>query len=113
MNCIFCKIAEGDLPSRKVYEDEEVVAFHDVNPQAPVHVLVIPKKHIARLSDMNEGDVSLMGKLMLTAKKVAEELNIHDDGFRLVINNGANAHQTVFHVHVHVMGGRRFTWPPG
>ncbi len=113
MNCIFCRVVSGEIPSRKVYEDDEVYAFHDINPQAPTHVLVIPRRHIEKLSDISEKDLPLMGKLLHTAKTVAESLDLHNDGFRLVINNGANAHQTVFHLHVHVLGGRRFTWPPG
>ncbi|RMF57513.1 MAG: histidine triad nucleotide-binding protein [Calditrichaeota bacterium] len=113
MSCIFCKIVDGSLPARKVYEDDDVLAFHDVNPQAPVHVLVIPKQHIAKFSDFNEHEHELIGKIFYAAKKVAEELQLTEDGFRLVVNNGANAHQTVFHLHVHILGGRKFTWPPG
>jgi len=113
MNCIFCKIINDEIPSRKVYEDEEVLAFHDVNPQAPVHVLVIPKKHIAKVSDMDGEDEPLLGKLVHVSKKVADDLGILEDGFRLVINNGKKANQTVFHIHLHVIGGRRMGWPPG
>jgi histidine triad (HIT) family protein len=113
MNCIFCKIINDEIPSRKVYEDEDILAFHDVNPQAPVHVLVIPKKHIAKVSDMDGEDELLLGKLVNVSKKVADDLGILEDGFRLVINNGKQAHQTVFHIHLHVIGGRRMGWPPG
>lgn len=113
MNCLFCKIINNEIPSRKVYEDDDVLAFHDVNPQAPVHVLIIPKKHIAKISDMNDGDELLLGKLVHVSKKVAGDLGILDDGFRLVINNGEQANQTVFHIHLHVIGGRRMGWPPG
>lgn len=113
MSCIFCKIINDEIPSRKVYEDEEVLAFHDVNPQAPVHVLVIPKKHIAKVSDMDGEDELLLGKLVHVSKKVADDLGILDDGFRLVINNGEKANQTVFHIHLHLIGGRRMGWPPG
>jgi histidine triad (HIT) family protein len=113
MDCIFCKIIEDEIPSRKIYEDEEVLAFHDISPQAPVHVLVVPKKHIAKISDISEHDEGLIGKLVHTSKKVATDLGILDDGFRLVINNGESANQTVFHIHLHVLGGRTFNWPPG
>ena len=113
MNCIFCKIINDEIPSRKVYEDDDVLAFHDVNPQAPVHVLVIPKRHIAKVSDMDGEDELLLGKLVHVSKKVAGDLGILDDGFRLVINNGEKANQTVFHIHLHVIGGRRMGWPPG
>lgn len=113
MSCLFCKIANGEIPSKKVFEDEEVLAFHDVAPQAPVHVLVVPKKHIAKISDMNSEDELLLGRLIHAAKKVAEDQGLLEKGFRLVINNGESANQTVLHVHLHVLGGRRMGWPPG
>ncbi len=113
MSCIFCKIVEGEIPAKKVYEDEDVLVFHDINPVAPVHVLIIPKKHLAKIADITINDAELMGKLMLTARKVAEQLGVAESGFRLVINNGESANQTVFHLHIHLIGGRAMTWPPG
>ena len=110
---IFGKIIRGEMPSEKVYEDDEVLAFKDINAAAPTHILVIPKKHIVNLFDADEGDTELLGKLMQTARKVAIEQGLEDDGFRLVVNNGAGVGQTVFHLHVHVLGGRDFSWPPG
>lgn len=108
---IFKAIIEGKLPSDKVYEDDEVLAFRDINPVAPVHILVIPKKEIVNLYDATDDDTVLLGKLMLAAKKVAKLEGLDD--FRLVINNGAGAGQTVFHIHLHVIGGRELWWPPG
>ncbi len=110
--CIFCKIASKELKSEIVYEDDEVVAFKDINPQAPVHILIIPRKHIEKISDMEESDILLIGKLFFVASKIAKELNL-EDGYRLVINNGRNAGQAVFHIHLHLLGGRKFSWPPG
>ena len=110
--CIFCKIASKELKSEIVYEDDEVVAFKDINPQAPVHILIIPRKHIEKISDMEESDIPLIGKLFFVASKIAKELNL-EDGYRLVINNGRNAGQAVFHIHLHLLGGRKFSWPPG
>ena len=108
---IFKKIIDGEIPSDKVYEDDEVLAFRDVNPAAPVHILVIPKKEIVNLYDADDGDQALLGKLLLTARKVAEQEGLSD--FRLVANNGAGAGQSVFHMHLHVIGGRELSWPPG
>ena len=108
---IFKKIIDGEIPSDKVYEDEEVLAFRDINPAAPVHILVIPKKEIVNLYDAEDGDAALLGRLMLAARKVAQEQGLDD--FRLVMNNGAGAGQTVFHMHIHVIGGRALSWPPG
>ena len=110
--CIFCRIVAGELPSRKVYETETLLAFHDVAPKAPTHILVIPKKHITRLADMEHADATLLGELMLAAGAVARQEGV-GDGFRLVVNNGAEAGQTVFHLHIHLLAGRRMTWPPG
>ena len=112
MDCIFCKIARGEIPANKVYEDEEFVAFRDINPQAPTHILVIPKKHIESLSDVKEEDRELLGKLLWVAKKVAQELNLKK-GYRLVINTGPDGGQEVLHLHVHLLGGRAMAWPPG
>ncbi len=111
-DCIFCKIASKEIPSSVVYEDDATIAFDDLNPQAPVHVLVIPKQHIAGLSDAGEEDTELLGRLCRTCDKVAELKGIMD-GYRVVANKGEQAGQSVFHLHFHVLGGRRMTWPPG
>jgi histidine triad (HIT) family protein len=111
--CVFCKIVSGEAPARIVYEDKDLVAFHDVNPQAPTHILLIPRKHIGSLSDAGDSDTELLGKLLQCARRVAETLDLAKSGYRVVINNGAGAGQSVFHVHVHVIGGRRMRWPPG
>jgi histidine triad (HIT) family protein len=103
-NCIFCKIIRGEIPSKKVFEDDDVLAFHDIHPAAPVHVLVIPKKHIAKLSDATEEDQAVLGKMMLVATKVASDLG-STDGFRTIINVGRVGRQDVFHLHMHVLGG--------
>lgn len=110
---IFGKIIRGEIPAEKVYEDDDVLAFKDINPAAPVHILVIPKRRVVNLLEATEEDERLMGKVMLTARKVAIEAGLEEDGFRLVINNGAGVGQTVFHLHAHVLGGRDFSWPPG
>jgi histidine triad (HIT) family protein len=111
--CIFCKIVEKSIPAKVLFEDDDLMAFHDVNPVAPVHVLVIPKKHIMGLGDTSPDDALLLGKLLGAARRVAEETSIVKSGFRTVINHGTNAGQSVFHVHVHVIGGRSMAWPPG
>ena len=109
-DCIFCKIAAKEIPSSIIYEDADVVAFEDLHPAAPLHVLVIPRRHIAKLADFD--DEALGGKLIQAARAVARQAG-HADNFRLVANNGAGAGQSVWHLHFHVMGGRQFTWPPG
>ena len=108
--CIFCKIVAKELPSRLVYEDDDIIAFNDLNARAPLHVLVVPRRHVERLSDLD--DAGLAGKLVLAAARIARDAG-HGDNFRLVVNNGAGAGQSVFHLHFHVLGGRQFTWPPG
>ncbi|MBU0728257.1 MAG: histidine triad nucleotide-binding protein [Proteobacteria bacterium] len=110
-NCLFCKIVKGEIPSRKIYEDDAVYAFWDINPEAPKHFLVIPKKHLTGPSDVAAQDETLAGKLISTGARLAHENGI--DNFRLVMNNGAGAGQTVFHLHMHVLGGRPMGWPPG
>ncbi len=110
-DCLFCKIAAGDIPAEKLYEDDEMLAFRDIAPQAPVHFLVIPKKHIQDPAEVGPDDEGLIGRMMQTGAKVAKENGISD--FRLVYNNGAEAGQTVFHLHMHVLGGRSLSWPPG
>jgi histidine triad (HIT) family protein len=111
--CIFCKIIEKKVPSKIVFEDDAVVAFEDVNPQAPVHLLVVPRKHIPEIHSMTESDRELIGHLFFTATKIADERGLDSKGYRMVINNGAGAGQTVFHLHLHILSGRRFSWPPG
>jgi len=112
-NCIFCKIASGEISSNIVYEDESVIAFKDVNPQAPVHVLIIPRDHISSLMELNENNISLIGHIILTAKNLAEQFGIDKSGFRIVSNCGPDAGQSVEHVHFHLLGGRSMQWPPG
>ena len=110
-DCLFCRIASGEIPATIVAQDEYCVAFRDINPQAPSHVLVIPRAHIATLDDVRDAEV--IGRLLLKAADIARQEGIADSGYRAVINTNAGAGQTVFHVHVHVLGGRRMTWPPG
>jgi histidine triad (HIT) family protein len=112
-NCLFCRIVAGEIPAKKVHEDGDVVAFHDINPQAPTHVLVIPRRHIAALADLTEADATTIGTTIVRASQIARDLHLENDGYRLVVNNGEAAGQTVFHIHVHILGGRRLTWPPG
>jgi histidine triad (HIT) family protein len=109
---LFSKIIQREIPADIVYEDEQCLAFRDVNPQAPVHILVVPKKPIAMVADAVEEDEALLGHLLTTASKIAKQEGF-GDAFRLVVNNGANAGQTVFHLHIHILGGRSFAWPPG
>jgi histidine triad (HIT) family protein len=111
-DCIFCKIATGELPANKLYEDDEILAFWDMSPQAPTHFLIIPKKHIKGPAEIKNEDAALIGKMVEKAGELARENGI-GSGFRLVLNNGANAGQTVFHIHMHVLGGRQMQWPPG
>ncbi|CAM3226000.1 histidine triad nucleotide-binding protein [Brevibacillus invocatus] len=110
MDCIFCKIVAGEIPSTKVYEDEHVVAFHDINPIAPVHVLMIPKKHIPSLLDIQSEDKELIGHLHLALQKVAEQMEVTEPGFRVVTNIGKHGQQTVFHLHYHLIGGKQLSW---
>ncbi|MBT3531643.1 MAG: histidine triad nucleotide-binding protein [Gammaproteobacteria bacterium] len=112
-DCLFCKIIAGDIPSNKVYSDDDVYAFHDINPAAPQHVLIIPKKHLTDVRSANEEDQALMGKLLLKANDLAKELGLDEKGFRYVINTGEYGGQTVFHLHLHILGGRALGWPPG
>lgn len=112
MSTIFGKIISREIPADIVYEDEHCLAFRDVNPQAPTHVLLIPKKEIARLADATAEDASLLGHLMVTAGTIARQLGV-EDAFRLTVNNGAEAGQSVFHLHLHLLAGRKFRWPPG
>lgn len=111
-DCIFCRIAAGEIPANVVASDDECVAFHDLNPQAPLHLLVIPRRHLSSLAAAGAADAALLGHLLVVARGLAERLGL-DDGFRVVINSGEAAGQSVFHLHVHLLGGRRLGWPPG
>ncbi len=112
MDCLFCQIVSGHIPADIVYQDDEVTAFRDINPQAPTHILVIPNGHVASVSDVSETeDSELLGRVLLATRSIAKTEGLKD--FRLVINNGAEAGQTVFHLHVHLLGGRPLSWPPG
>jgi histidine triad (HIT) family protein len=113
MNTIFSKIIAREIPARIVYEDDRCLAFHDVAPQAPVHMLVVPKKEIARVALMQAGDEALLGHLIFVAQTIAKKEGLHETGFRLVINNGRDGGESVPHLHVHVLGGRVMAWPPG
>lgn len=112
-DCLFCKIINKQIPSDIVYEDDHVIAFRDIQPQAPFHVLVIPRRHISALSSVTKQDIEVLGRMQLTASQLAKEHGISEDGYRTVINCGENGLQSVFHIHLHVMGGRKFGWPPG
>ena len=113
MNCLFCKIIENKIPSKKVYEDGQIFAFEDISPQAPVHIVIIPKKHIATSLDLENEDNELIGRLFQAANKIAKDRGVADKGFRLVMNCNSDAGQTVFHVHLHLLAGRPMHWPPG
>jgi len=113
MSCLFCKIVAGKVPAARVYEDDQVIAFNDINPKAPMHVLVVPKRHVATLNDLSEADDALVGAMVRVAATVAKERGHDGAGFRTVFNCNAHAGQTVFHIHLHVLGGRVLTWPPG
>ncbi len=112
-DCLFCKFVSGEIATQSVYEDDHVLAFRDINPQAPCHLLIIPKKHIATLNDLEEEDAELVGRLYLAAAKVAKQEGIDEAGYRTVMNCNEQAGQTVFHIHLHLLGGRRMSWPPG
>ena len=112
-NCLFCKIATGTIPSKIVYQDEDVVAFEDINPQAPKHILLIPRQHIASIADLTLNDGPILAKLFITAQKLAHDLGIDESGYRFLTNVGPDSGQSVFHLHFHLLGGRKFGWPPG
>ena len=112
-DCLFCKIIDGEIPGDIVYENDSVLAFNDINPIAPVHILVIPKEHIATLNDLEEKHTQTMGELFLAAKKIASEKGFSESGYRTVFNCNKDAQQTVFHIHLHLIAGRQMTWPPG
>ena len=112
-DCIFCRIAAKEIPAKIAYEDPELIGFHDIQPKAPVHLQVIPKKHVARVSELGGNDAGLMGRMVLVANRLAQESGIADAGYRLVVNCNAAAGQSVYHLHLHLLGGRAMTWPPG
>ena|SRR5437867_2935818 len=112
-DCLFCRIARKEIPAKLIYEDRQVVAFEDINPQAPTHALVIPKIHFATLNDVGPSEEGLLGHMMIVAIRVAKDKGLHDSGYRVVANCLEGAGQSVFHIHVHLLGGRRFAWPPG
>ena len=113
MACLFCRILAGEIPAKLVHEDEETVAFRDIDPQAPTHVLVIPRRHIPSVNALDPADAQLVGRLFLAAREIARNEGIADGGYRLVMNTGPDAGQSVDHIHLHVIGGRRLKWPPG
>ena len=113
MSCLFCKIINREIPASIVYEDDQILAFNDIGPQAPTHVLIVPKRHIPTLNDMQDGDASLIGSLVHRAAAIAKERGIDAAGYRTVFNTNRDAGQTVFHIHLHLLGGRSFGWPPG
>ncbi|MCX5782074.1 MAG: histidine triad nucleotide-binding protein [Elusimicrobia bacterium] len=112
-DCLFCKIANKEIKSNIIFENDKLLAFSDINPQAPVHILIIPKKHITGLNEIGVADKELLGEIQLAAKEIAEKNNISKDGYRIVANCGPNAGQAVDHIHYHLLGGRIFGWPPG
>lgn len=112
-DCIFCKVINGSIPSSKVYEDESCVAFNDISPQAPVHILVVPREHFDSLDTASSSHVATIGRLLLTTAQIARDQGIADDGYRVVINTNRDGGQTVFHLHIHLLGGRPFIFPPG
>lgn len=113
MSCIFCKIINGEIPSKKLYEDDKVLAFHDISPEAPIHFLVIPKDHIKSVNELNEKNADIISHIFLVINKLVRELNISETGYRIVNNCGKDGGQTVDHIHFHVLGQRDLKWPPG
>jgi len=111
--CLFCRIIRGEVPAKKVFEDDVAIAFNDINPQAPTHVLVIPREHISTLDDLDEHEANVVGMTIVRASQIARNLQLNSEGYRLVVNHGEAAGQTVFHIHFHLLGGRNFGWPPG
>ena len=113
MDCIFCRIIAGEIPAAKIYEDERALVFRDIHPQAPTHCLLIPKRHIASLDEATHADEADLGYLFVLAGKIARDEGLNEKGYRTIVNTGADAGQTVFHIHVHLLGGRPMAWPPG
>lgn len=112
-DCLFCKILAGDIPADVIYESDNAIAFRDINPKAPTHVLIIPREHIATINELDAGDEAVVGNLFLVAKQIAKQEGVADDGYRVTMNCNAAAGQTVFHLHLHLLGGRQLGWPPG
>lgn len=112
-NCLFCRIASGEIPANLLYQDEHVLAFDDINPQAPIHKIIIPREHIATLNELTPDNANIISHLMLTATQLAKQLQIAEKGYRVLMNCNMNGGQTVFHLHAHLLGGRQMTWPPG
>ena len=112
-DCLFCKIVDGDIPADVVYENDSLIAFRDINAKAPTHILLIPRRHIATMNDLEDGDGSLAGELFVTAARIAADEGLADDGYRVVMNCNEAAGQSVFHIHLHLLGGRPMSWPPG
>lgn len=113
MDCLFCKIAQREIASKVLFEDPEIIAIQDINPQAPTHILILPKKHITTINDTDSSDEQLLGRMILTGKKLAQAQQISEGGYRLVFNVNSDGGQAVYHIHLHVLGGRQMTWPPG
>lgn len=113
MDCLFCKMVEREVEPDIVYEDDHVLAFNDIDPKAPTHILIVPKKHIATLNDIEEADLALIGRLQFTAAKLAKQQGFAENGYRVVMNCNEDGGQSVYHIHMHLMGGRHFTWPAG
>jgi histidine triad (HIT) family protein len=113
MGCLFCKIVSGEIPSEMAFENSDIIVIHDIKPQAPIHMLIIPKRHIATINDTDSKDEQLLGRMILTAKKIAKTEKRNDDGYRLVFNVNFDGGQEIYHIHLHLLGGRRMTWPPG
>lgn len=112
-NCIFCKIITGEIPASKVFEDEKIIAFEDIDPQAPIHILLIPKEHFASLKDIPEDKKNILSHILLKARQIAQEKGIAESGYRIVLNTERDSGQEVFHIHFHLLGGRKMQWPPG
>lgn len=113
MDCLFCKIVAGDIPCESLYEDDDILAFRDIDPKAPEHILIIPKKHIATVNDVKPVDTLVLGNMMQTAKKIAEKLGVSEQGYRLVMNCNEMGGQAVYHIHLHLLAGRQMHWPAG
>ncbi len=112
-DCLFCKILEGDIPTHLVYQDDQVIAFNDINPQAPIHLLVIPRKHISTLNEITDADTPIVGHMVKIAQQLAQANNLDEKGYRMVMNCNEHGGQTIFHIHLHLLGGRQLQWPPG
>lgn len=112
-DCLFCRIVDKKIPAELIFEDDLIVAFNDINPQAPVHILIIPKEHFASLNDIPDEKKDLLGHILFRARRIAQNMGIQERGYRIVLNTGKESGQEVFHIHFHLLGGRRMTWPPG